>query len=151
MQNHKMAQSMTPLQQFLQFYNGLSSNNLASLHQLYHPEVVFIDPVHTVKGSDALQQYFTHAYARLSHCHFDAKTQCQQGDSGFISWQMQFAHQAIGRGKLITLDGCTELGWHADGRIVFHRDYYDLTDLIYRHLPILGWATAQVKRRMAND
>ncbi|MDP4536723.1 nuclear transport factor 2 family protein [Alkalimonas collagenimarina] len=150
MQNHKMDQSMPPLLQFLQFYNGLSNNNLSVIHELYHPDVVFVDPVHKIEGSAALEQYLSHAYARLSHCHFTAKTHCQQGDCGFISWQMEFSHQAIGKGKHIKIDGCTELAWHADGRIVFHRDYYDLTDLVYQHLPVLGWATAQVKRRMAN-
>ena len=150
MQNDKMEPSTPPLQQFLKFYNSLSGNNLTTLWQIYHSDIVFIDPVHRIEGSEALGDYLSHAYARLNHCQFTAKTQCQQGDVGFISWQMELAHQAIGQGKMLQVDGCTELRWHADGRIIFHRDYYDLTDLVYRHVPLLSWMTAQVKRRMAN-
>lgn len=140
---------MSSIQQFLNFYNGLSSNNLTTLGQIYHPDVVFIDPVHKITGCEALGDYFSHAYDRLSFCQFTAKAECKDGNCGYISWQMDFSHQAIGQGKLIQVDGCTELRWHEDGRIIYHRDYYDLTDLVYQHLPVLGWATAQVKRRMA--
>lgn len=140
---------MKRLEAFLNFYNSLTSSELHRLSDLYHPEIRFVDPVHEVEGCIALERYFSHAYARLSFCKFEAKAHCEQGDCGFISWQMTFAHPAIGKGKTIRVDGCTELRWHADGRIVFHRDYYDLTELVYRHLPVIGWATKQVKQRMA--
>ncbi|MCC5851329.1 MAG: nuclear transport factor 2 family protein [Alkalimonas sp.] len=140
---------MSRLDDFLEFYNGLNSSGLHRLAELYHPNVVFTDPVHQLHGSAALANYFEHAYARLNQCHFESKTRCEQGDSGFISWQMTLAHQAIGNGKLIQVEGCTELRWHQDGRILYHRDYYDLTELVYQHLPVIGWATNTIKQRMA--
>lgn len=140
---------MSRLDNFLNFYNGLSSNELHRLTELYHPNICFTDPVHQIQGSTALQRYFEHAYARLSFCQFVRKVQSEQGDTGFISWQMNFSHQAIGKGKKIQLDGCSELQWHQDGRIISHRDYYDLTELVYQHVPIIGWATRQIKQRMA--
>ena len=55
---------------FLQFYNALSSNNMQALADIYHADVVFIDPVHEIHGSAALNKYFANAYARLQHCRF---------------------------------------------------------------------------------
>ena len=135
--------------QFLNFYNALSGANMQTLADIYHPEIVFIDPVHEIHGVSALSHYFTGAYARLQHCEFTALDKMEQGQQGFISWRMQFCHPAIGKGKPISVDGCSVLHWQ-DGLIKYHRDYYDLNEMVYQHLPILGWLTTKVKQRMAN-
>jgi hypothetical protein len=33
-------------------------------------------------------------------------------------------------------------------RVVLQRDYYDAGEMIYEHLPLLGWAVRSVKRRV---
>lgn len=141
--------ALARLENFVSFYNQLSSQNLAVLAQLYHPDVRFIDPVHQIDGLSALQQYFDHAYARLDSCSFMAKAMAGQPTQGFVSWQMQFSHQAIAGGEMITVDGCTELHWHQDGRIIYHRDYYDLTQMVYQHVPVVAWLTGKIKQKMA--
>jgi limonene-1,2-epoxide hydrolase len=134
---------------FIIFYNALSGSNLQQLEQVYHPAVVFTDPVHKIQGIAALKQYFSHAYARLQQCTFAGQNSIEAQDEGFLSWTMQFSHPAIGNGKMIEVAGCTVLRWQ-DGLIIYHRDYYDLNEMVFQHLPVLGWLTDKVKRRMAN-
>ena len=136
------------IDQFLAFYNSLSSSNLTQLDVMYHTNVSFTDPVHSLSGRDALAQYFGHAYERLLHCEFTAAEKIEQGDQGFVSWCMQMRHPAINRGQLVSLDGCSVLRWQ-DEKIIYHRDYYDLTDMVYQHLPVIGWLTSKVKQRMS--
>lgn len=45
------------------------------------------------------------------------------------------------------LPGCSVVDIR-DDRIVRQRDYYDAGEMIYEHLPILGWAVRGVKRRV---
>jgi len=137
------------IDKFLDFYNRLSAENLQLLQQLYHPDVVFIDPVHQLSGLQALTAYFDHAYARLTHCSFNAQERMEQPLQGFVSWQMQFAHPAIGKGKLIDVAGCSVLHWQ-DELIIYHRDYYDLNQMVFQHLPVLGWLTSKVKQQMSS-
>lgn len=145
-----MSTNSTPrISAFLDFYNQLSGHTLQSLALMYHPQVVFIDPVHEIHGLSSLNSYFANAYARLEFCQFDARQQMEQDEQGFVSWRMQFIHPAISKGKVIQVEGCTVLRWQ-DGLIVYHRDYYDLNDMVYRHLPILGWLTGKIKQRMSN-
>ncbi|MBU1311096.1 MAG: nuclear transport factor 2 family protein [Gammaproteobacteria bacterium] len=145
-----MSTNATPrISAFLAFYNQLSGNTLQSLALVYHPQVTFIDPVHELQGLTSLNNYFANAYARLQFCQFDAQQQMEQGDEGFVSWRMQFIHPAISKSKTIQVDGCSVLRWQ-DGLIIYHRDYYDLNDMVYRHLPVLGWLTGKIKQRMAN-
>jgi SnoaL-like domain len=91
------------LERFLDFYNNLSQNNLGSLSELYADNVEFIDPVHHMLGLEQLQQYFSHAYARLSSCHFVATSKIANQDQGCLSWIMTFTHEAIGNGKAISV------------------------------------------------
>lgn len=139
------------IMQFVDFYNQLSANNLSQLSEIYHPEVVFIDPVHQLTGLAALSQYFEHAYARLHSCQFEVISAAGQHHSGFVNWTMKFSHQAIGNGKLVCVEGCSALQFDDSGRIVHHRDYYDLTDMVYQHVPVLNWLTATIKRKMADQ
>ena len=48
----------------------------------------------------------------------------------------------------IAVDGCSHLQWRGD-RVVFHRDYYDLGQLLYDNIPLLGRVTGWLKRRLA--
>lgn len=139
------------LEDFVCFYNSLNADNLNGLGQIYHSEVIFSDPVHQIQGLAALQDYFAHAYARLTQSHFEARHMAAQGEVGFVSWQMRIRHPAIANGREILVDGCTELRWHENGLIIAHRDYYDLTQMVYQHLPVIGWLTSKVKQQMAKD
>ncbi|MDX1676850.1 nuclear transport factor 2 family protein [Arsukibacterium sp.] len=141
-------QTDTKLAAFLTFYNSLSHDGLNRLAEIYTENVVFTDPVHQITGRQALMTYFSHAYQRLAYCKFEPVSQTDDDSLSFISWIMTLSHPAIGKGKEIKVHGCTELRWH-DQHIYYHRDYYDLTELVYRHIPVLGWATTQVKQRMA--
>lgn len=139
------------IEDFVCFYNSLNADTLASLQQVYHPDVLFSDPVHSIHGLPALQAYFGHAYARLTDSHFHALQMAANGQIGFVSWQMRIRHPAIANGNEIQVDGCSELRWHEDGLIIWHRDYYDLTQMVYQHIPVIGWLTSKVKQQMAKE
>lgn len=134
---------------FVEFYNQLNFSNLKTLRELYADHVEFTDPVHQISGLPALEQYFAHAYQNLQHCEFVMGAHGVGPHWGFVSWQMRFRHPAIGAGELIVVDGSTELTYDAGGKIVRHRDYYDLTQMVYQHLPVIGWLTGKVRSRMA--
>lgn len=139
------------LELFLDFYNNLSQNNLSSLEQLYAANIEFIDPVHHLVGLGQLQQYFSHAYARLTSCHFVATSKIAGQDQGCLSWVMTFSHEAIGNGKPVSVHGCSVVHWNSEGKIAWHRDYYDLNEMVLQHIPVLGWVTKKIKQKMAKE
>ena len=50
--------------------------------------------------------------------------------------------------KLITVDGNTQLTVK-DDIIVYHKDYYDLGEMVYEHIPLLGFFVKKIKKRLA--
>lgn len=143
---------MTPvwLTEVIEFYNQLSHGNVSTLHRLYSPNVQFIDPVHQLSGISDLEHYFLHAYERLSACQFVLCGAAGDEHQGFISWQMNYSHSAIAGGAPQCLMGCSELRRDELHRITYHRDFYDLTELVYQHVPVVNWVTSMIKKRMAN-
>ena len=50
----------TWLNHFISTYQQLSIDNLTSLDDIYHPQIVFIDPIHHIQGLEPLKNYFEH-------------------------------------------------------------------------------------------
>ena len=50
--------------------------------------------------------------------------------------------------NVITLDGTTQLKVE-DEKIIYHKDYYDLGEMVYEHIPLLGSIIKMIKRRLA--
>lgn len=137
---------------FTDFYRNFSqyrgSELRTVLRKLYQHDVVFVDPVHEIRGLDNTIGYFEQLSAGLTACRFDIQEITGGDDKKFVSWQMNYAHQKIRGGESLQLDGVTELGI-SGGKICYHRDYYDMGAMIYEHVPLLGAVIRWLKSRLA--
>lgn len=134
------------LTNFIDVYQSLSVDNLALLHQVYHTDIHFQDPLHEIQGFTALQDYFKALYTHLSQCDFIITEVLYQGDNAAIYWQMQFTHKKLNQGKQVSIEGHS----HIKGRgaqVYYHRDFVDLGAMLYEHIPFLGVVIKSIKRR----
>jgi limonene-1,2-epoxide hydrolase len=129
------------------FYQGLGTQDLSGLHDVYHKEVVFRDPLHEVHGLDNLYDYFAAMYENTEACKFEILHSQQSGDSGFITWRMHLNHPRLKGGDTVLVDGCSQIGF-TDQRISFHRDYFDAGQMLYENLPLLGGVIRKIKQRV---
>ncbi len=129
------------------FYHRLDNRQLDQLSQIYHPQIVFIDPVAQHDGIDALQHYFSQLLLKTTTCRFEMTNQLIQGDAASLFWRMDFAHPSLKKGQLLTLEG-TSLLRFAQDRVIYHRDYYDMGAMLYEHVPLLGHAVKAIKARL---
>ncbi|WP_261872714.1 nuclear transport factor 2 family protein [Vibrio rarus] len=128
-------------------YQKLSKETLQDLAQIYHQDVVFEDSAHTLNGWDALSQYFHTLYQNVIDCRFDIKSQHQVDDSGFIIWTMYLRHPKLNRGKDVAVQGVSHIKFRR-GKIIHHRDYFDMGEMLYEHLPVLGSVIRAIKKRL---
>lgn len=122
---------------FKQLFNNLCSGNMAELGSVYGDNVEFTDPFSSVKGIDQLTEYFTDAYANVISCGFDFGEPVINGGDVCIAWVMHLQHKRIRKGRPVTVDGISQLVIQ-DGRVVSHRDYFDVGQLLYENLPVMG-------------
>lgn len=128
-------------------YQHLSKRNLYLLDDIYHEDVVFEDAAHRLEGWSALQQYFSSLYSNVHRCDFDIKEQQQVGDSGFLTWTMTLEHPKLKSGSQVQVNGVSHLKFY-QGKVIYHRDYFDLGEMLYENLPLLGKVIKTIKQRL---
>ncbi len=97
------------MKDFLEVFNTLSSDNLHLLDQIYSSDIRFIDPAHEINGIEKLRDYFAKLYANVTSVHFDFHEEVRSGESGYVQWDMHFAHPRLNGGRPITVPGASFL------------------------------------------
>lgn len=138
------------LQAFRQLYAHLNKEtlSLSLLKNVYAEEVTFIDPFHRFKGLSQLHGYFENLYDNVTQIDFHFSDAIQQDDSAVQAWKMIYKHPKLNKGKEISLEGVSQLAWQGSG-INYHRDFFDAGQLLYEHIPVIGWAIRKIKGRMS--
>ncbi|WP_333900970.1 nuclear transport factor 2 family protein [Enterobacter wuhouensis] len=137
----------TVISRFVDYYTALDSQPPSALAGLYDPEATLIDPFGEHNGLFAIQRYFTHLLANVENCRFTIDPPLSNERRFVVTWTMHWSHPRIAGGEQLELPGCSVVDVVND-LIVRQRDYYDAGEMIYEHLPVLGWAVRGVKRRV---
>ncbi|MCG9664806.1 nuclear transport factor 2 family protein [Vibrio mediterranei] len=128
-------------------YQKLNKNNLHLLEQIYHKDVVFEDSAHRLEGWVQLSAYFDSLYTNVIKCDFDIRHHQQVEDSGFLTWTMQLQHPKLNGGEAVNVNGVSHIRFSGD-RVIYHRDYFDLGEMLYENIPLLGFVIKNIKQRL---
>jgi limonene-1,2-epoxide hydrolase len=129
---------------FKEVFAELRPGRAMALEQLYAPDVVFEDPLHTLHGLPELRRYFERLNANLEVCHFVFEEQLVGKGEAMLVWTIKLEPRHSS--KLITIAGVSHLQF-AD-KITKQRDYFDAGALIYEHIPILGSVVRAIKSKV---
>lgn len=137
---------MTIIDRFSRFYTDLASMQVSELANIYSTDVIFIDPIAEHKGLPAVEHYFAKLLKNAKFCEFDIHYKHKTDENGYVvSWTMSFTSSRINKGMPVAVNGLTVLSVR-DEKIVFHRDYYDLGQMVYEHVPLLGRIIKRIKK-----
>lgn len=134
---------------FIDIYQKLSVDNLHLIKDIYHEDITFIDPMHEINGLPALTRYFSSLYENLTQCDFTIENVIENPEQAAIYWHMAYTHPKLNKGKTINVSGHSHIKGK-DGLVIYHRDYIDLGEMVYEHIPVLGKLTKWVKNRAAS-
>lgn len=132
---------------FIELYQALNKNNLHLLGQVYGDDIIFTDPMHQISGLESLTQYFAKLYENVQYIQFEIKEVQQSDSQASLFWQMQYRHPKLNKGQLISVDGMSQLKFN--DKIYFHRDYFDLGQMLYEQVPFIGGLIRLLKMRAA--
>ena len=133
--------------QVIAFFETLSPETLQRLDEIYADAARFADPFNDVSGIAAIRRVFQHMFATLDSPQFRIVLTVTEGDHSFLLWNFRFRRQ--GRSTTALIHGSTHLRFAADGRIAWHRDYWDPAREVYESLPLLGAALRWLRRRLS--
>jgi ketosteroid isomerase-like protein len=137
------------IERFIKDYNSISKDSLNLLEQMYDDDVLFVDPLHEIKGIKALKDYFANLYANVSYSEFKLEHFYSTEDRSFLYWTMRYQHRNLNKGRVISVTGHSHIQFVGD-KVIYHRDYVDVGEMLYEHVPILGWAVKKIKARASS-
>jgi ketosteroid isomerase-like protein len=106
-----------------------------ALAPYYAEDVVFTDPIQTVRGRTAFLAMNRRLVRRARSIRFDARSIAQRGDDIFITWTMTMTPRPIG--PTLVIDGVTHVTLR-DGLVWRHTDYWDLLGSMMDAVPFAG-------------
>lgn len=133
---------------FKDFFEDFSPTKFIALGDIYAENVHFVDPITDVQGIDALKAHFISTGQGLRQCQFNFVSDMIIGDKATFEWVMTYAHPKLGNGKLLYLSGCSVIAFNDEQRIHYHRDYYDMGEMVYEHIFLLGSGVRSIKKRL---
>jgi limonene-1,2-epoxide hydrolase len=101
----------------------------------YTDDVVFIDPIQTVRGRDAFVAMNRRLMARARELRFDVRDMAHEGDQIFLTWVMTMTPKPFG--PTLRIEGVTHCTLR-DGKVAVHRDYWDLLGSVMETVPLAG-------------
>lgn len=132
------------VERFQRLFNTLCAGNVAGLEDVYSNHVRFVDPFGAVEGLDNLRAYFDKVYANVKACRFSFGEVLISDNNACVEWTMHLSHPRLRGGREVTVQGITRLTI-AEGRVQFHRDYFDAGEMLYENLPVIGSAIRWVR------
>lgn len=138
---------MKVLQDFADFYQSLSKDSLSMLNNIYASDCVLIDPVARHEGLENVKNYFANLLQNTSSCRCNITSILQDGNNCAVSWDMHLVHERLNGGNQLTVNGMSKLTFEND-RIVLHRDYFDMGQMVYEQIPVLKIFIKAIKKRI---
>jgi steroid delta-isomerase len=141
---------MTPsprVRRTIDFFERLSPADIAQIPTHYTEDAFFKDPFNEVRGHAAIGRIFEHMFVALNGPRFVITDCVEQGEGCFLVWEFRFRMQRFDTQTEQVIRGGSHLKYAADGRIAWHRDYWDAAEELYEKLPGLGALMRWLKRR----
>lgn len=128
----------------VRLFEQLQPADVARLDEFYGEHAFFKDPFNEVHDLAGIQRIFAHMFEALEAPRFRILDVLVQGDQAFISWDFLFGR----RGRQCSIHGSSHLRFASDGRVAYHRDYWDAGEQLYEQIPLLGGLLRLIKRRL---
>lgn len=134
------------IESFIDVYQNLNRDNLFLLKDIYSHDVEFIDPLHSVKGLQQLEDYFQHLYTHVISIHFEIEDYTKSEQKGFLYWTMTYSHKSLNSANPISVKGHSRLIFERQ-KVRFHQDYLDTNAMIFEHVPVVGRLIKHMKSK----
>ena len=136
------------LARFVRYWEGLTPGTLAHLAEIYAEDAYFRDPFNEVRGIEPIRAVFEHMFETLHEPRFTILDRVADTGGAFLVWDFDFRIKSLKPGFARRIQGSSHVRFAPDGRVSYHRDYWDAAGELYAHLPLAGPLVRFLERRM---
>jgi hypothetical protein len=132
----------------LRFYQTLTPESVSGFGAFYSESTYFKDPFNEVRHLADIQAIFTRMFRQVAEPRFEILEQVGDQAGMFLVWNLRFRLRSWKPRQEQCIHGVSHLRFDADGKVCYHRDYWDTGEELYEKLPLLGLG-ARLLRRIA--
>jgi len=126
------------------FFEGLTPESVARFPAYYAADACFKDPFNEVRGLSSIQRIFTHLFEQVAAPRFVVGERLLAGHTAVLIWELHYRSSSPQ-----VIRGVSHLRFGDDGKVVWHRDYWDAAEELYAKLPLLGCLMRWLQKRVA--
>lgn len=133
---------------FLSLFSDFDAASIeAAASVAYADDAYFNDGFAEVEGGKAIAAYLARTADATAEIEVDIEDRVVADGEVYLRWIMRFT-TAGSRSRTIVAPGMTHLRIDADGRIVFHRDYWDASGALAEFVPLVGSILRKARARL---
>mgnify|MGYP005688642753 FL=1 len=125
-------------------YENLSKN----VTQVYAEKTYFRDAFKQFESAEEIREYMLAGLKPLEGAEFVFNRFARSGSDYYLDWTMRLDFKKTPTGTWEESIGVSHMRFNSDGKVIFHQDYWDPTDIVYRRIPIAKQLIAFVKGKM---
>lgn len=130
------------------FTNYTYENIAAKTTEVYGQEVYFRDAFRQFSNPEDLREYLLHGLEPLAAAEFIFNRVIRSGGEFYIDWTMRLDFKSTPPGTWEESIGMTHVRFNSEGKVIFHQDYWDPTDIVYRRIPIAKQLISYTKGKL---
>ncbi len=135
------------IQKFKAYFTDMQGSDPARLDEIYADQVIFIDPIHQLRGIENLKSYFSKLNENLLEGSFQFTNESIIDNTVYLQWEMKVK---LKRPKqTVKATGISVL--IVEQKVMSQRDYFDAGELFYENIPVLGSIIRFLKRKIASS
>jgi len=132
---------------FLQLFDSFQPGSLreAALG-LYAERAYFNDGFVELEGNETIAAYLERTASATRSLEVEVEDVARHGGEVYVRWVMTFT--TVRKGTTIVAPGISHLRFDPDGRVLYHRDYWDGSGALAELVPLVGPVLRAVRARL---
>lgn len=137
------------LDPLIRFFESITPESVSRFPEFYAENAWFKDPFNEVRGVDAIQRIFAHMFGQVDEPRFVVSEQVADANGAVLVWTFHYRSRGASKGEEQVVRGVSHLKFDPDGKVIFHRDYWDAAEELYMKLPLLGALMRFLRKRLS--
>ena len=130
-------------------FRDYSYENLAqNVTEVYAEETYFRDAFKHFDRAEDIREYMLEGLKPLNQAEFVFNRVARSGNDYYLDWTMRLDFKKTPPNTWEESIGVSHMRFNSQGQVIFHQDYWDPTDIVYRRIPIAKQLIAFVKGKM---
>lgn len=140
---------MKTLDELIAFYENLGIEDVERFGAFYAEDAYFKDPFNEVRGLPAIRRIFERMFRQVAEPRFRIEERIVADNGAVLVWTIRYRAPRMAGGGDQVMRGVSHLRFDSDGKVIYHRDYWDAAEELYMKLPAVGCLMRGLRRMIA--